>query len=109
MIDSFSSADNARLPCLVSFNFSSFMLGVGVSSGGEGVEEVLWGSVESGGQHMTGDGFGGIGSVAGSIVEADLYFVTLTLTVSVVCLGTPHSATSGRCPRIKNDLILRQC
>ena len=80
-----------------------------MSPGGEGVEEVLWGSVESGGQNMTGDGSGGIGSVSGSIVEADLYFFALTLTISVVCLGTPQSATSGRCPRIKNDLILRQC
>ena len=108
MSDSFSAADNSKLYFLVAFSFSLFILGVGVSSGGEGVEEFLWGSVESGGQHMTGDGSGGIGSFAGSIFEADLYFVTLTLTVSVVCLGTPQSATSGRCPRIKIDLISRQ-
>ena len=109
MTDSLSSSDNAKLSCLISFSVSSFMLGVGGNSGGEAVEGIVWGSLGSGGQHMTGDGSGGIGSFAGSIFEADLYFVTLTLTVSVVCLGTPQSATSGRCPRIKNDLILRQC
>jgi len=55
------------------------------------------------------DRSGGKGSFSGSIFEADLYFVTLTLTVSVVFLGTPQSATSGRCQRIKNDLRLRWC
>ena len=91
MSESFSSADNTRLSCLVYFIFSSFMLVVKVSSGGERVEEILWVSVESGGQHMTGGGSGGIGSSSSSCIflEAGFCFVALTLTISVACLGTP--------------------